>query len=88
MALALACDGARHEAVLLLQALANFVVDGLRLRGLCPVQTTKKSVYEHTGRMSRMTTSAASFSWARAAILRAWSMGVSGLASPASTLSA
>jgi hypothetical protein len=35
------------------------------------VATTKKSVKVHTGRMSRMTTSSASFSCARAAIRRA-----------------
>src|SRR5476649_2094629 len=45
-------------------------------RGLPPVHTTKKSVYEQTGRMSRMTTSRASFSWASAAIRRASSIGL------------
>src|SRR3954465_7211196 len=43
-------------------------------RGLPPVHTTKKSVYAQTGRMSRMTTSRASLSWASAAIRRAWSI--------------
>ena len=37
-------------------------------RGFCPVQTTKKSVYEQAGRMSRMTTFCASLSWARPAM--------------------
>src|SRR5436305_207042 len=48
----------------------------LTWRGLPPVHTTKKSVYAQTGRMSRMTTSRASFSWASAAIRRACSMGL------------
>src|SRR5918999_814693 len=47
-------------------------------RGFWPVQTTKKSVYVQTGRMSRMTTSRASFSCATAATRRACSSGVSG----------
>src|SRR5438128_802061 len=43
---------------------------------------TKKSVYVQTGRMSRMTTSSASFSWARAAMRRACSSEVRVPSSP------
>src|SRR5215212_856509 len=43
---------------------------------------TKKSVYMHTGRMSRMRTSCASFSWARPAIRRACSSGVRVVSGP------
>ena len=76
--LALAVDGARQQPLARASGGVHLVADRLRLARVAgPCRRRSSRCTMHTGRMSRMTTSFASLSWASAAIRRACSSGVS-----------